>query len=90
MVCAQEGERPCPFCGELILSNETLNDPDRFERVVASLRERIEQEKWIPPGGRALEPAHVAPEVSTAMIDVDRDYFDAELLEISSPLRDEL
>jgi hypothetical protein len=80
VICTMEGERPCPFCGELVLSNETLNDPERFERVVGELRERIGREQWKPIREQSLEVAEVSREVSTAMIDVERDYFDAELL----------
>jgi hypothetical protein len=85
IICAREGERPCPFCGELILSNATLEDPERLEAVVAAMEERIGREKWVPMTDRSLEPGQDAPHIDTHIFDLDTDWFDAELTGIFSP-----
>jgi hypothetical protein len=82
IVCAREGERPCPYCGELVLSNETLEDPDRCIEVIERIHEKIGADKWRPVRERQLVPALDSPEISTTMIDLEKDWFDAELSEI--------
>jgi hypothetical protein len=82
IICTREGERPCPYCGELVLSNETLEDPDRCIEVIERIHEKIGANKWRPVRERQLVPALDSPEISTKMIDLERDWFAAELSEI--------
>jgi hypothetical protein len=89
VICTAEGERPCPFCGELVLSNETLDNPEQFERVVSELRAKIGRERWVPMREEARALAEISQDISTAMIDADRDYFDAALLGVSSGALDD-
>ena len=82
IICAREGERPCPYCGTLVFSDETLNDPKLLEEKQAEMQEKIGSINWIPTQKRDLNVSHQQEEIPTTMIDLDTDWFDSELNQI--------
>ena len=82
IICKREGERPCPYCGTLIFSDETLSDPDLLEKRKSEMIKRIGTQKWVPMVERDTEVATKANEFTTDFIDLETDWFDSELLEI--------
>jgi hypothetical protein len=78
IICALEGERPCPFCGTIILSEETLAAGDAEvlgrKRVI---EDRMKELEWVPLSGS--EETLAAHEMT---LDLDIDWFDKELMEI--------
>lgn len=82
IICKREGERPCPFCGSLVFSDETLNDPELLEEKEKEMETKIGAMHWIPTEKRDLAISHQAQEIPTSMIDLDKDWFDSELAQI--------
>ncbi|KAH0795520.1 Zinc finger, C2HC5-type [Histomonas meleagridis] len=82
IICELEGERPCPYCGTPILSDETLADREKYEAKMKEMEKRIGQQKWIPAIKRDLKVSKASKEYSTNMIDLETDWFDSELVEI--------
>lgn len=82
IICAREGERPCPYCGTPVFSDATLNDPDRLEALQEEMKERIGSQHFIPACQRDYVKSQESPTVPTQMIDLETDWFDSELVQI--------
>ncbi|OHS97488.1 Zinc finger motif, C2HC5-type family protein [Tritrichomonas foetus] len=82
IICAREGERPCPYCGTPVFSNETLDDPEKYEAMQKEMMEKIGEQNWIPAKKRDLSLASQSEEIVTTMVDLDTDWFDNELNQI--------
>ena len=55
IICAREGERPCPYCGTPVLSDETLSDPALVEKKQKEIQKKVGEQNWIPAKQRDLE-----------------------------------
>ena len=77
VVCALEGERPCPFCGSIVLSQETIEKGDaEVESRTQEIQRLIAESSWVPDAERSLE------QPQPHNISLDGDWFDQELLHI--------
>jgi uncharacterized Zn finger protein (UPF0148 family) len=78
VICALEGERPCPFCGAIILSEATrAKGHEEVARRTNEITRRIGELHWIPEVEKAANPPVEYPSV-----DFDTDWFDQELVQI--------
>jgi hypothetical protein len=78
VVCALEGERPCPFCGAIVLSEATrAKGGEEVARRTDEIVGRVSELRWIPEVARAASPPVEYPSV-----DFDTDWFDRELIQI--------
>lgn len=82
VICAREGERPCPFCGTLVFSDETLMDPDLLEQKIEEMRQKIGSQNWKPLLEKDKVVSSVVTTIDTQMFDLQTDWFDSELQEI--------
>ena len=77
VVCALEGERPCPFCGSIVLSQETIEKGDaEVESRTREIQRLISESSWVPEAQRSAQ----LPQPQN--ISLDGDWFDQELLHI--------
>ena len=81
-ICAREGERPCPFCGTLVFSDETLMDPDLLEQKIEEMRQKIGSQNWKPLLEKDKVVSSAVTTIDTQMFDLQTDWFDSELQEI--------
>lgn len=82
VICSREGQRPCPFCGTFVFSDETLNNPDYIDQAIEEMSARVTEQKWIPIAQRDLQKSKTIEKVDTHMIDLQADWFDSELVAI--------
>lgn len=75
VICALEGERPCPSCGSIVLSEGTIAGGDSaIESRTREIQTLIDKMHWVPEAERKsnnMNDQHDA---------FDGDWFDAELL----------
>jgi hypothetical protein len=79
IVCSLEGERPCPYCGYIVLSEETLRLGD--EEIAARKEEivrRIRELNWVPLVNDVVRPTGGIVDG----VDFEADWFDKELMQI--------
>lgn len=82
VICAREGERPCPFCGTLVFSDDTIRDPDLLEEKMQMMRKKIGDQDWKPLMERDKVLGSAVQAIDTHMFDLQTDWFDSELQEI--------
>ena len=78
VICALEGERPCPHCGSIVLSEATIGkgEEDIAKRKL-EITKIIEQNHWMPEIERVKHIEESGPQLV-----LDGDWFDQELLQI--------
>jgi hypothetical protein len=78
IVCALEGERPCPYCGTVILSEETRSRGEQeIGRRTEEIQRHVRELGWVPEIERDREQAAEPPQ-----IDFSTDWFGSELVQI--------
>jgi hypothetical protein len=78
IVCALEGERPCPYCGTIILSEETrARGETEVARHTEEIQQRVSEIGWVPEIERNREQTPEPPP-----IDFSVDWFGSDLVQI--------
>ena len=82
VICQLEGERPCPYCGTPVFSDDTLNDPIRLEALEEEMKSKVSSQNWVPISQKDLQVSVSAPIINTEMFDLETDWFDSELVQV--------
>jgi DNA-directed RNA polymerase subunit RPC12/RpoP len=78
IVCALEGERPCPYCGTIILSKETRAGGEaEVRRRTEEIERNVRELGWVPEIEREQQRMAEPP-----VIDFGSDWFGGELVRI--------
>ncbi|EAY09622.1 Zinc finger motif, C2HC5-type family protein [Trichomonas vaginalis G3] len=82
VICRAEGERPCPYCGTPVFSDETLENPDKMEYLAAQFQALATKTGWVPICDRDLKKSVAAPHTETKIYDLETDWFSNEIAKI--------
>ena len=82
VICKLEGERPCPYCGTPVFSDETLEDPERMEYLIKQFEINAEKTGWVPACDKDFTKSVPAPRTDTKMFDLETDWFSNEIAQI--------
>lgn len=82
IICQAEGERPCPYCGTPVFSDETLENPERMEMLTNKFEELAKKTGWVPVCDRDLTKSVPAKRVDTKVVDLETDWFSNEIAQI--------
>ena len=82
VICKAEGERPCPYCGTPVFSDETLEDPERMQYLINQFELNAQKTGWVPACDKDFTKSVPAPRTDTKMFDLETDWFSNEIAQI--------
>lgn len=81
IICKVEGERPCPFCGRPVFSDETLGNVQRVKELTDKFNDLVALDNRIFPMEMELQLSKHIEKVTVKLIDYEKDFFEDDFYE---------